>query len=66
MLGGGVVNTYDGRLIAIGQPEPEFIRRRYEQATALRDIKRQDQADELASRRSQGFVERIRLALGIA
>lgn len=33
----GLGQTHDGRLYATGQPEPEWLRRRYELAEALRE-----------------------------
>ncbi len=62
----GLTSTYDGRLIPFGQPEPEFLRRRYEHAQALREIEREDRIRAILASESQGFVERIRTALGIA
>lgn len=63
---GGVISTHDGRLIATSQPEPEFLRRRYEHAQALREIRREDRIRRVLADESEGFVERIRTALGIA
>ncbi len=34
----GLGTTHDGRLYPTGQPEPEWLRRRYEQAEALREL----------------------------
>lgn len=65
-LDGRVITTHDGRLIASGQPEPEFLRRRYEHAQALREIRREQRIQRALADESQGFVERIRVALGIA
>lgn len=65
-LHGGVISTYDGRLVAFGQPEPEFLRRRYEHAEALKEIQHEARIREVLANESQGFVERIRTALGIA
>lgn len=65
-LDGQVVSTHDGRLIAAGQPEPEFLRRRYEHAQALRELQREDRIRRVLADESEGFVERIRVALGLA
>ena len=65
-LDGRVISTHDGRLIASGQPEPEFLRRRYEHAQALREVQREERIRRVLADESTGFVERIRLALGIA
>lgn len=65
-LQGTLITTNDGRLIAAGQPEPEFLRRRYAHAQALREIRREDRIRRALADESQGFVERIRVALGIA
>ncbi len=65
-LQGTLITTNDGRLIAAGQPEPEFLRRRYTHAQALREIRREDRIRRALADESQGFVERIRVALGIA
>ena len=55
----------DGRLSGFGQPEPEFVRRRYEQAEELRRLDRETRIRRLLSNESQGFVERIRGRLGL-
>ena len=65
-LDGRVISTHDGRLVAAGQPEPEFLRRRYEHAQALREIRREDRIRRVLADESEGFVERIRIALGLA
>ncbi len=65
-LDGRIISTYDGRLIATGQPEPAFLRRRYEQAQALREMRREDRLQARLAEDSRGFVERIRTALGLA
>ncbi|MBK7723701.1 MAG: hypothetical protein IPI33_00145 [Dehalococcoidia bacterium] len=56
----------DGRIAGSGQPEPEFLRRRYEQAQVLREINRETRIRELIANDSQRFVDRVRAALGIA
>lgn len=65
-LDGRVISTHDGRLVAAGQPEPEFLRRRYEHAQILREIQREERIRRVLADESQGFVERIRGALGLA
>jgi len=64
--GSRLLVTHDGRLLGLDQPEPEFMRRRYEQATVLRDIRREERVRQARAEESRGFVERIRVALGIA
>ncbi len=66
LLNGRAFSTRDGRVAAFGQPEPEFLRRRYEHATALRELKREGRIRAALADESQGFVERIRTALGLA
>ena len=66
VLQGRLTTTYDGRLLAFGQPEPEFIRRRHEHAQALREIDREARIHRVLAEESQTFVERIRTALGMA
>lgn len=66
VLHGRVLNLPDGRLSAFGQPEPEFLRRRYEHAEELRKIDCEERIKKLLSQESQGFVERIRSRLGLA
>ena len=56
----------DGRVVANGQPESKSLLRRYEHAQALREIKRESRIREVLDSESQGFVERIRIRLGIA
>jgi hypothetical protein len=63
---GRFVVLRDGRISGFGQPEPEFLRRRYEHAQALREIKRETRIKQALADESTGFVERIRTALGIA
>ena len=65
-MGGRFVVLRDGRVAGYHQPEPEFIQRRYEQAQALREMQRESRMREALAGESQGFVERIRVALGIA
>ncbi|MEO8538799.1 MAG: hypothetical protein ABI577_03595 [bacterium] len=65
-LNGRVISTHDGRLVSFGEPEPEFLRRRYEHAQALREIERDNRIQRVLADESQGFVERIRTALGLA
>lgn len=63
----GLSMTYDGRLYAHGQPEPEWLQHRYRIAQALRDLhraERQEQAVRAGS--SKGVVARLRTALRIA
>lgn len=66
LLSGSIHATRDGRPVAIGQPEPEFLRRRYEHAQALREIAREERIRAALADESRGFVERIRTRLGIA
>lgn len=66
LMNGRVHSTRDGRPVALGQPEPEFLRRRFEHAQALKEIKREERIRAALADESQGFVERIRLALGLA
>lgn len=70
ILNGRVIVTRDGRPVGYGQPEPEFIRRRYEHLQALHEDKAKAKAKgrirEVLADESQGFVERIRTRLGIA
>ena len=66
VLYGRVLNLPDGRISAFGQPEPEFLRRRYEHAEELRKLDREARIKKLLSQESEGFVERIRSRLGIA
>ncbi len=66
VLHGRVLSLSDGRVSAFGQPEPEFLRRRYEHAEELRKLDREARIKKLLSQESEGFVERIRSRLGIA
>lgn len=66
IVNGRFVVLRDGRVSGFGQPEPEFLRRRFEHAQALREIKRESRIRKVLNDESQGFVERIRTALGIA
>ena len=66
LLTGSIHTTRDGRPTAFGQPEPEFLRRRYEHAQALRQIERDERIRAVLADESRGFVERIRTRLGIA
>lgn len=63
---GRFVTLNDGRVSGFSQPEPEFMRRRYEHAQALREIKREARIRELVENDSRSVVERIRTAFGIA
>ena len=63
---GRFVVLSDGRVSAFGQPEPEFMQRRFEHAEALRQFKREARVKQALAEESSGFVERIRSALGIA
>ena len=65
-FGGRFVVLRDGRISGFGQPEPQFIQRRYEQGEALREMRRESRVREVLTGESRGFVERIRIALGIA
>lgn len=65
-LNGRVVTLRDGQVAGFHQPEPEFLRRRYEHAQALRDLKREARRRALLEDEPQGFVERIRERLGLA
>ena len=66
IVGGRFVVLRDGRISGLGQPEPAFLQRRYEHAQALKEIGRESRIKAVLDGESQGFVERIRLALGIA
>jgi hypothetical protein len=68
ILNGRVIVTRDGRPVGFGQPEPEFIQRRYQHLQALREDKARAKGGirEVLADESQGFVERIRTRLGIA
>ena len=65
-FGGRFVVLRDGNVAGFGQPEPKFIQRRYEHAQALREIQRESRVRAVLAGDSEGFVERIRIALGIA
>ena len=65
-LGGRFVVLRDGNVAGFGQPEPKFIQRRYEHVQALREIQRENRVRAVLANESEGFVERIRIALGIA
>jgi len=64
--GGRFVVLRDGNVAGYGQPEPKFILRRYEHAQALREIQRENRVRAVLANESESFVERIRIALGIA
>lgn len=64
--GGRFVVHRDGRVSGFGQPEPEFLQRRYAHAQALRELNRESRVRESLQDESRSFVERIRVALGIA
>ncbi|MGB4862627.1 MAG: hypothetical protein WBO97_09220 [Tepidiformaceae bacterium] len=66
VLDGRVATLRDGRVAGFHPPEPEFLRRRYEHAQVLRELKREDRLRALLEDESQGFVERIRQRLGLA
>lgn len=66
LVGGRVVVLRDGTVSGFSQPEPRYMLRRYEHAEALREIQREARIRQVLSNESQGFVERIRVALGIA
>ncbi|HNM77592.1 MAG TPA: hypothetical protein PKI89_04460 [Tepidiformaceae bacterium] len=66
LSGGRLFITSDGRIAPAAQPEPEFLRRRYEHAQALREARSAERLERTLSRESQGFVERLRIALGLA
>ena len=66
ILGGRLVVLRDGRIAGFSQPEPASLLRKYEQAQALREIQREARIREVLADESQGFVERIRTALGLA
>jgi hypothetical protein len=65
-MGGRFVVLRDGRIAGFGQPEPRFIQRRYEHAEALREMRRESRKVKAPVSEPRGFVERIRVALGIA
>lgn len=58
--------THDGRLAPADQPEPEFLRRRYEHAQALREARKAERLERTLATESQSFVERLRIALGLS
>ncbi len=66
VLGGRVVVLRDGTVSGFSQPEPRHLQRKYEHAQALREIRRETRIREVLADESQGFVERIRTALGLA
>ena len=66
ILGGRVVVLRDGTVSGFSQPEPPSLLRKYEHAQALREIRRETRIREVLADESQGFVERIRTALGLA
>jgi hypothetical protein len=66
LMGGGFVVLRDGRVSGFAQPEPAFMQRRYEHARALRELQRESRMKEALEGESRGFVERIRVALGMA
>ena len=66
LMGGRFVVLRDGRVSGFGQPEPQFMQRRYEQAQALREMRRESSVPARPAPEVRGFVERIRGALGIA
>ena len=66
ILGGRVVVLRDGTVSGFSQPEPRHLQHRYEHAQALREIRRETRIREVLADESQGFVERIRTALGLA
>ena len=66
ILNGSVIITRDGQPIGFGQPEPEFMQRRYQHLQVLHEEKRRGRIREVLADESQGFVDRIRIRLGIA
>jgi hypothetical protein len=66
ILNGSVIVSRDGRPVGFGQPEPEFIQRRYQHLQALREDKARARIREVRADEPQGFVDRIRTRLGIA
>jgi len=66
VVAGRFVVLRDGSISGFSQPEPRFLQRRYEQAEALRQMRRESRIQEALASESAGFVERIRGALGIA
>lgn len=66
LSGGRLFVTADGRLAPSAQPEPEFLRRRYEHAQALREAQKAERLERTLAAESRGFVERLRVALGLA
>jgi len=66
VLSGNTRMARDGRVIPAGVPEPEFLRRRYEHAQALRQLQRDARIRQVLNDESTGFVSRLRNALGIA
>jgi hypothetical protein len=60
----GLAATHDGRLFATGVPEPEWLRRRFEHAEALKSGG--SAADRRASARAAtGRWARLRAAFGV-
>lgn len=63
----GLSMTYDGRLYAHGQPEPEWLQHRYRTAQALRDLHRTERQEKaMRAGSSRGVVARLRTVLRIA
>ncbi len=66
ILNGSIVVTRDGSTVGFGQPEPEYMQRRYQHLQALKQFNARERIRGVLADESQGFVERIRTALGIA
>ncbi|HMO54211.1 MAG TPA: hypothetical protein PJ994_06880 [Tepidiformaceae bacterium] len=64
----GLQTTIGGRLYPTRQPEPEWLRRKYEQAEAVKRLQREQRAkqSQRQPRPRTGLVGRVRSALGLA
>jgi hypothetical protein len=63
----GLQTTIGGRLYATRQPEPVWLRRKYEHAEALKRLQREQRARQPQLPRPRGgLVRRLRSALGMA
>jgi hypothetical protein len=59
----GLSMTVDGRLFATGLPEPEWLRRRFEHAEALRELSREKAQQRKARQRQASWGARLRARL---
>ncbi len=63
----GLQTTIDGRLYSTRQPEPEWLRRKYEHGEAVKRLQREQRVKQpQLPRPHTGLVGRLRTALGIA